>query len=62
MKSVHIKIKINSLGFRDSEISANKKSNEMRILVLGDSITWGDYLQANEVYVELIEHYLNEEY
>ena len=57
-----INVKINSLGFRDNEISANNKSNELRILVLGDSITWGDYLQASEVYVERIEHYLNAGY
>jgi lysophospholipase L1-like esterase len=54
-----INVKINSLGFRDNEISAEKKDSEIRILVIGDSITWGDYLQANEVYVERIEYYLN---
>lgn len=56
----NIPVKINSFGFRDQEISNDKKDNELRILVLGDSITFGDYLQANEVYVERIEQYLNQ--
>lgn len=49
---------INSMGFRDDEISEIKDDDEIRILVLGDSITWGDYIQADEVYVERIEDYL----
>jgi lysophospholipase L1-like esterase len=51
---------INSMGFRDEEIPERKKDEDIRILVLGDSITWGDYIQADEVYVERIEHYLSE--
>jgi len=51
---------INSMGFRDDEIFEKRKDKEIRILVLGDSITWGDYIQADEVYVERIEHYLRE--
>ncbi len=54
-----IKVKINSLGFRDKEIPIQKKNNEIRVLVLGDSITWGDYLQVEEVYVDRIEKYLD---
>jgi len=49
---------INSLGFRDREIPRLKQDNEIRILVLGDSITWGSALQAEGVFVERIEHYL----
>jgi lysophospholipase L1-like esterase len=49
---------INSMGFRDGEIPEIKKENELRILMLGDSITWGDYVQAEEVYVERTEKYL----
>lgn len=55
----NIKMKINSMGFRDDEISKDKKNDEFRILILGDSITLGDYLQAEEVYVEQIEKYLD---
>jgi len=50
-----IQMSINSLGFRDDELARPKPRDEFRILVLGDSITWGDYLQAEEVYVEHIE-------
>jgi len=53
-----ITMEINSLGFRDGEVPAHKKTNELRILVLGDSITWGSYLEAEEVYVERAEEYL----
>jgi len=47
-----IKVDINSLGFRDQELSRVKSPEELRVLVLGDSITFGDYLEADEVYVE----------
>jgi hypothetical protein len=54
-----IVMNINSLGFRDEEIPYQKEEGEIRILVLGDSVTWGDYLQAEEVFVERLEHYLS---
>lgn len=50
---------INSHGFRDRELAVPKPPDELRILVLGDSITWGDYLPADEVYVERAQHYLD---
>jgi lysophospholipase L1-like esterase len=53
-----VRVHINSLGFRDEEIPREKPAGEHRILVLGDSITWGDYLEADEVYVERIEQRL----
>jgi lysophospholipase L1-like esterase len=43
---------VNSLGFRDAELPAQRQPGELRILALGDSITWADYLQADEVWVE----------
>ena len=55
-----IPMKINSLGFRDVELTSPKPADEVRVLVLGDSITWGDYLPAEEVYVERAEHYLDQ--
>lgn len=54
-----IPMKINSHGFRDKEIAVTKKINEFRIIVLGDSITWGDYLPVDDVYVARIEKYVN---
>src|SRR3989338_4724032 len=56
-----IRIVTNSLGFRDTELEKIKKKNEIRILVLGDSITWGDYLEREKVFVEKLEKKLNGE-
>jgi len=54
-----IRMEINSLGFRDEEISPEKAEDELRILTLGDSITWASYLQAEETFVERMEDYLS---
>lgn len=51
-------MEINSLGFRDDELPARKGENELRILILGDSITWASYLPAEETFVERAEEYL----
>ena len=48
-------IEINSSGFRDDELSAFPAEDEYRVLALGDSITWGDYLPAELVWVERVE-------
>lgn len=50
-----VPMRINAHGFRDHELRVPKPEGEVRILVLGDSITWGDYLPAQEVYVERLE-------
>jgi len=50
-----VPMRINAHGFRDRELVVPKPEGEVRILVLGDSITWGDYLPAEEVYVERLE-------
>ncbi len=52
------KIDINSHGFRDDEIPAIKKPDETRILVLGDSITFGATIRKEYTYVERAETYL----
>ena len=44
-----IPIRINKLGVRGPEIPT-EKGDEYRILVLGDSITWGDYLLEEELF------------
>ncbi|MHB8523294.1 MAG: SGNH/GDSL hydrolase family protein [Limisphaerales bacterium] len=54
-----IDMRINSLGFRGSELPLRKGPEEFRVLVLGDSITWGDYLPEDEVYVNQAEGRLN---
>jgi lysophospholipase L1-like esterase len=53
-----VRMHINSLGFRDDELAPQKAEGEYRILVLGDSITWGDYIDAEEVYVERAQQHL----
>lgn len=55
-----IKMEINSLGFRDDELSLEKGRDELRILILGDSITWASYLPAEETFVERAEEYLRQ--
>lgn len=55
-----IKIDINSHGFRDDELPAIKNPDETRILVLGDSITFGVSTPKEYTYVERTESYLNE--
>jgi hypothetical protein len=55
-----IAMDINSSGFRGAEFPKEKTPGEFRILVLGDSITWGDYLPEEQVYVRRMEKYLQE--
>ena len=55
-----VRMHINSMGFRDTELPAEKAPGERRVLVLGDSITWGDYIEAEEVYVERAQQFLRE--
>ena len=59
LSGLDIDMQINSLGFRARELASRKSPEEFRVLVLGDSITWGDYLPADEVYVNRAERLLN---
>ena len=52
-------IKINSWGFRDYEYPIEKSNNTFRIIVLGDSITFGWGVELNESYPKIIENLLN---
>lgn len=47
-------IETNSLGLRHPELG-EKADDEFRVLVLGDSITFGDYVSFEETYTALLE-------
>lgn len=55
-----IKMDINSNGFRGEEIPKEKKDGEIRILVMGDSITCGDTLPIEEIFVTKVGKTLND--
>jgi lysophospholipase L1-like esterase len=59
-KIPNIPMDINSNGFRGPEIAKEKPPGDYRILVLGDSITWGDALPDELVYVRRMEAALRE--
>lgn len=48
----------NAFGFRAEEIKLEKEANEIRILVLGDSITVADSLNIEDVFTSRLEHEL----
>jgi lysophospholipase L1-like esterase len=52
-------IHTNSLGFRDSDIQIPKPEDVFRILVLGDSVTFGLGVKEEKVFPEILEEMLN---
>jgi hypothetical protein len=52
-------IKINSDGFRDREYSIEKPNNTIRIIVLGDSVTFGWGINVSDTYPKVLERMLN---
>lgn len=52
-------IYINSYGFRDKEFSKEKDINTFRILVIGDSISFGWGLKIEDTYPKQLEQMLN---
>ncbi len=50
-------VRINSLGLRDDEVQ-EKVPSTLRILVLGDSFTWGFGVERGESWVDLLEQRL----
>lgn len=51
-------VRINSQGLRDDEILP-KQQDELRILMLGDSFTWGYGVEQEETFSELLEEKTN---
>lgn len=50
----------NRFGFRDRDFAAPKPEGTFRIMVLGDSITWGVGLPAEKRYTNLLEGFLRD--
>ena len=54
-----VDVKINSLGFRDREISVKKPPGTYRIVALGDSTTFGLGAPFDQTYPKVLERELN---
>jgi len=52
-------IEINSLGFRGKEYNSEKSNNTFRIVVLGDSVTFGIGVNNGDTYPAKLEKILN---
>jgi len=52
----------NSHGFRSSEITKEKPENTKRILMVGDSVTFGEGVDNNEIFSYYLERQMNEYY
>lgn len=53
------KVTRNKYGFRDSPITFPKPQGVFRVMVLGDSFTWGAGLGDDEMYTNLLDSMLN---
>jgi len=54
-----VELRINEVGFRDDPLAVPKPAGEVRILALGDSITFAGHLPAPLSYVERLQFHLN---
>ena len=54
-------LRINSQGLRDREYDFEKPDGTTRILVLGDSYTWGFDVANDDIYTEVLERTFGEE-
>jgi lysophospholipase L1-like esterase len=50
----------NSLGMRDSDLAKSKQENEKRILVIGDSVSFGLGVEGKDSFPEKLQNILNE--
>ena len=55
-----VEVKINSKGLRDYDYTYSKPANTYRILVLGDSITFGWGVELKDTYSKYLERKLNQ--
>ena len=54
-------LRVNSLGFRDREVPP-KRPDRYRIVVIGDSFTWGSGIETEERYSNLLGRFLGPTY
>lgn len=57
-----VPVRINSKGLRDNEYSYEKPGDKFRILVIGDTITFGPGISHEDLFSEILERRLNENY
>jgi lysophospholipase L1-like esterase len=50
-----VEVAINSVGLRDTEYSLKRVPGKKRMLLLGDSLTWGFGVEQNESFGEVLE-------
>src|SRR3989344_3134093 len=55
-------VKINNLGLRDTNYNPKLNSNIKKILILGDSMTFGYGVEQEESYPEILETLLGKDY
>ncbi len=55
-----LKTELNSLGFRDQEHQPEKPDQTKRIIILGDSIVYGQMVALESIFPELLEDQLNQ--
>ena len=59
-KTLNMKVRRNSQGFKDYEFSLEKPDNTFRIIALGDSFTEGQWVDVNDTWPKQLEKKLNE--
>lgn len=58
----NVSVKINELGLRDQNYNLESDSNKKKILMLGDSFTFGHGVEEEESYVGILEELVSPDY
>jgi lysophospholipase L1-like esterase len=53
-----VRVRTNSLGLRDDEVPEEKSKSELRILVLGESTAFGDLVEQDQTFAEVLQREL----
>ncbi|HEX5131680.1 MAG TPA: GDSL-type esterase/lipase family protein [Candidatus Krumholzibacteria bacterium] len=54
-RDLHYRMDINSIGLREQEISVAKPAGRKRVLIIGDSIAFGNGVEADERFSDLLK-------